>query len=338
MEKTTRGLRHWQLAAALFLLLNLGLISATAVAPAHASSWIYGVYTNFYGSRSYQLYVPSGYQPGTPLPLVVMLHGCTQTPDTFAAGTRMNNLAETNNFLVLYPNQAMLYNPTECWNWFYTTNQARGMGEPSIIAGMVNTIKANYSVKSSQVYVAGMSAGAAMTSVMLACYSDVFAAGGVHSGVMYKAATTATGATPAMLYGSVYSPDSRGYDAWACSGAPRRLVPTIVFHGSNDSAVNPLNGEQTLAQFAQTNDYGDDGIDNDSVRNVATSSSSGSVAGGFSYNVYNYNYAGKNLLKKYIVNGMGHAWSGGNDAYSYNDSRGPNASQLMWDFFKQHSR
>ncbi|MDY7229353.1 alpha/beta hydrolase family esterase [Hyalangium rubrum] len=318
--------------------LLLVLFTLVGGVPAYAGSWVHGTYTNIWGTRGFQLWVPTGYQPGQALPLVVGLHGCLQNPDQFAGLSRLNQKADAEKFLVLYPNQSTLANGTQCWNFMLSSNQERGIGEPSIIVGMVGWVKSHYSVDSRRVYVGGVSAGAVMTSILLACHSDVFAAGMVGAGAMYKAATTASGSVYAMAFGSIYDPDDRGYDAWSCSGRQRRQVPVLVIHGTEDSVVNPINGEQTVQQFLRTNDYGDDGSDNDSVRYAATRVGYGSVPGGRNYIVKDYVYGGKLLVQQYEIHGMDHAWPGGDAAYPFADPSGPDATTIMWDFLKQHSR
>ncbi|PTL83698.1 PHB depolymerase family esterase [Vitiosangium sp. GDMCC 1.1324] len=318
--------------------LLLVLFALLSGAPAHAGSWVYGSYTNLWGTRGFQLWVPTGYQAGESLPLVVALHGCFQNPDQFAGLTRLNQKADAEKFLVLYPNQATLFNGTQCWNFMIAANQERGIGEPSIVVGMVDWVKSRYAVDSHRVYVGGVSAGAVMSSILLACYSDVFAAGMVGAGAMYKAATTASGSAFAMVFGSIYNPDDRGRDAWACSGKPRWQVPVLVLHGTEDDVVNPINGEQVVQQFLQTNDYGDDGTNNNSVPYASTRVWYGSVPGGRSYTVKDYVYGGRLLVQKYEMQGMGHAWPGGDPSYLFADPSGPDATTLMWDFFKQHTR
>ncbi|WP_141327377.1 PHB depolymerase family esterase [Myxococcus sp. AB025B] len=306
-------------------------------APAHAGSWVHGIHVGSSGARGYQLWVPTGYQPGTPRPLLVALHGCLQNPDQFAGLTRLNEKADAEGFLVLYPNQAMFVNATQCWNFMLGTNMERGKGEPALIVGMVEAMKQQYSVDARRVYVGGVSAGGVLTGTLMACYSDVFAAGMVGAGAMYKAATTVSGTAFAMLFGSIYSPDDRGKDAWTCSGRPRRTVPVLVMHGTEDSVVNPLNGEQAMKQFLQTSDYGDDGVANDSVRGTPTSTATFRAAGGRDYTVKNYVYGGELVGQKLEVRGMDHAWPGGDSRYPFADPSGPDATTLMWDFFKQHA-
>jgi poly(hydroxyalkanoate) depolymerase family esterase len=317
-------------ALARMLLVSLAIFTG---APAQAGAWVYGAH----GGRSFQLWVPEGYQAGAQLPLVVALHGCLQNPDQFAGLTRLNVKADAEKFLVLYPNQAVFANPTQCWNFMLGGNQERGTGEPALIVGMVDLVKQHYAVDARRVYIGGVSAGAVMAGTLLACYSDVFAAGMVGAGAMYKAATTISGTAWAMSFGSIYHPDDRGRDAWACSGRPRRTVPVLVMHGTEDDVVNPINGEQAVRQFLQTSDYGDDGVNNDSVRYVPTWTGSASVPGGRTYTVKDYVYGGELLARHFEVRGMGHAWPGGDSRYPFADPSGPDATTFMWDFFRQHA-
>lgn len=323
-----KALRQW--CAALLL--------CAAAAPALAGGWSFGFYGNLWGSREYQVWLPTNYQAGTRLPLVLMLHGCGVEPNSMAAVSRYNELADRENFIVVYPRQDLTANPSRCWNFMLSTNQARGVGEPSILMGIVNRVKANYSVDNARVYVTGISAGGAMTSIMAACYSEVFAAAMVHSGGMYKGATGLVTAADSLANGSIYDPKVRGRDAWQCSGSPRRLMPTLVFHGTDDIVVNPVNGEQTVEQFLQTSDYGDDGADNDSVAYRASSIERFTVPYGRSYTVETYVSNGVVVAQKYTVAGMNHAWSGGPPLWPFSDELGPDATGISWEFFKHYRR
>ncbi|MBA4543283.1 MULTISPECIES: PHB depolymerase family esterase [Thermoactinomyces] len=288
--------------------------------------------------RVYKLYIPSGYDGTTPLPLVVMLHGCTQSPDDFAAGTEMNAYAEQNRFFVVYPEQPVSANLSKCWNWFDSSNQSRGRGEPASIVGVVNKIKSNYPVDSRRVYVAGLSAGGAMSVILGAAYPDVFAAIGVGSGLEYKAATSVLYSGTAMLYGGP-DPVQQGNLAYQAMGGYARVVPTIVFHGTADYTVNPVNGNQIISQWAQTNDRASDGMDNNNIDDQADVTSYRSVPNGRTYTDSLYkDQNGTVVMEKIMVNGMGHAWSGGSAAGTYTDPTGPKASSIIWNFFDSHPK
>jgi len=312
-----------------------------APAGAWAGQWVFGTYANIWGAREFQTWIPTGYQAGTPVPMVLVLHGCLSDPNSMAAVSRFNELADSQKFIVVYPRQNVTANPERCWNFMLSMNQSRGSGEPSILAGIVAQVKSRYSVDAARVYVTGISAGGAMTSTMAACYSDVFAAAAVHAGAMYKAGVGLVTSAESMLLGSPYDPNVRGRDAWNCSGSPRRLIPVLVFHGTADSVVNPINGDQAVQQFVQTNDLGDDGLDNETARYYAWSITRATtpVVGGRSYTVATFkNSAGTVVSQKYTIEGMNHAWSGGPPLLPFSDELGPDATGLSWAFFKNYRR
>jgi poly(hydroxyalkanoate) depolymerase family esterase len=308
-------------------------MAGTPARHAVVGGWNYGSYTNAYGSRSYQLYVPSSYTGATPVPLMVMLHGCSQTASDFAAGTRMNSWAESRGFLVLYPQQSVFANGGSCWNWFYIANQVRGSGEPSIIAGMIDQVKAGYNVDAARVGTAGISAGAAMSSIMACTYPDKVRKAATSAGMMYGAATTATGGVNAMLYGSIYDPVAEGTDCYNRMGANRRTIPVLIFQGTGDGTVNPVNASQVTSQWTQTADLTTDGADNGNVDATADATVSGTTCRAYTRYDYDNSATGAVVVRKYLVSGMGHAWSGGSTAGSYTDPCGPDASSLLVSFF-----
>ncbi|MBM6619448.1 extracellular catalytic domain type 1 short-chain-length polyhydroxyalkanoate depolymerase [Bacillus suaedaesalsae] len=287
------------------------------------------------GGWYFKVYVPSSYN-GNAVPLMVMLHGCTQDADDFAAGTRMNQLAESKNFIVVYPEMNRTYNSYDCWNWFYDYNQHRNGGEAAIIDSMIDYVKSNYNI-SSKGYAAGISAGGYMTSIMGATYPEHIIAIGIHSGGMYNAADSAVAGTNTMYYGSATNPDSAGYEAAVeMDKSALQRVPTIIFHGSQDGTVYIENAWQAKTQWAQTNDYADDRNNNNSVDANYDVKQTGTT-NGYSWEKYVYNdSAGRSLIQLWKVNGLGHAWSGGSSSGSYTDANGPQATNVMWDFFLGH--
>jgi len=279
-------------------------------------------YTNQAGSRAYKIYIPGGYR-GQPLPLIVMLHGCTQSPDDFAAGTGMNVLAEARTCFVAYPAQAASANSSKCWNWFSPEDQQRDQGEPSLIAGITREVMRDYAVDPRRVYAAGLSAGAAAATILGATYPDLYAAIGVHSGLACGAASDLPSAFAAMRRGSAVPPDRSG--GVSARVGSRRIIPTIVFHGDKDATVHPRNGDHVIAQARVTN------------TDLQASVERGQVPGGLAYSrTLHTDASGQPILEQWVIHGGGHAWSGGNPAGSYTDPRGPDAAREMLRFFLEH--
>lgn len=277
------------------------------------------------GSRGYKLFVPSGYN-GQPVPLIVMLHGCTQSPDDFAAGTRMNEAAEQATCLVAYPEQSTSANMSRCWNWFNAADQQRGKGEPSLIVGIAGDAMQDHAVDRRRIYVAGLSAGGAVAATLGALYPDFFAAVGVHSGLACGAASDMQSAFAAMRHGNP------GRLRPGKPDAIRRAVPVIVFHGDRDTTVNPANAEavidQSSAAAAAVQGF---------TGSLTVATTEGRVPGGHGFSRSCYlDAAGEILLENWTVHGSGHAWSGGSTAGSFTDPHGPDATAEMIRFFLDH--
>ena len=294
-------------------------VSTADIVP-EGGKFIEAIYANPAGSRAYKLYIPSRYE-GQPLPLVVMLHGGTQTPDDFAAGTRMNVIAEEETCLVVYPAQPSHANPAKCWNWFRPKDQRRGQGEPSLVAGITRQVMHDYSVDPQRVYVGGLSAGAAAAAVMGVTYPDLYAAIGIHSGLVCGAADDIISAFAAMRQGSLAS-----FEFSETSGVPEDglTVPTIVFHGDRDIIVHPRNADHVISRSTRTTNW---------QKKVYR----GQVPGGHAYTCTIHTDAnGRTILEQWCIHGAGHAWSGGSPAGSYTDPRGPDAAREMLRFFRDH--
>ena len=300
-------------------------------APDAIGQFTTGSYTNEAGTRSYKVYIPSGYR-GQSLSLVVMLHGCTQDPDDFAAGTRMNHIAEERQCLVLYPAQAPGANRSKCWNWFREGDQRRDRGEPSIVAGITRQIMSSHNIDPRRVYVAGLSAGGAMAVTMAMTYPELYAAVGVHSGLAYAVAHDLPSAFAVMRR------DDVAIGHMGSGGARRltigkRVVPTIVFHGDRDTTVHPLNGEQVIAQSLRAPGNGRTGAGSH------VTVERGQATNGHTYTRTIYHDAcGEPSVEHWLVHGAGHAWSGGSPNGSFTDPKGPDATREMIRFFGEHSR
>ena len=274
--------------------------------------FIDGTFTNPAGTRTYNVHVPRRYQ-GQPLPLLVMLHGCAQDPEDFAAGTCMNVLADKQPCFVVYPAQPKSANPMKCWNWFEAHDQQRDQGEPSIIAGITREVMSTYHIDEKRVFIAGLSAGGAMAITMAATYPDLYAAVGVSAGMPYRSAHNMFGAITAMRDGGATTQPLDG-----------KAIPIIVFHGDQDSTVHPKNGEQIISQWIT------------SMPRPLLSSQPPEVAlaKGLAYARTNYfDAAGELAAEHWLVKGGGHAWFGGSPRGSYSDSKGPDTSEEMLRFF-----
>ncbi len=277
-------------------------------------TWRSGTFAGSGGRRDYGLYLPRR-RDTRPLPVVVMLHGCTQTADGFAAGTRMNDAAARAGCIVLYPEQPQAANPSRCWNWFRAEDQRRESGEPALLAGLTRSILAEHGGDPTRIYAAGLSAGGAAALVLAATWPDLYAAVGVHSGLAYGVTRDLPGAHAAMRSGTP-------------AGAAVPFVPTIVLHGDADTTVHPDNArrivEQALAAARMP------------LRRV---SEAGQVVGGRSYaRTCHLGQDGTPMVEAWTVHGGGHAWSGGLAGGSYTDPDGPDAAGAMLAFFLRHRR
>lgn len=296
-----RGLRE--------TLARLASASPAAVEPEEpslppAARFERGKFTCAAGSRNYRVFVPN-LQSRQPAGLIMMLHGCSQSPVDFATGTDMNRLAQEQGLIVVYPAQSRGANMQSCWNWFAAADQARDGGEPAILAGLALQMQRDHAVPRGRTFVAGLSAGAAMAVILGRTHSDLFAGVGAHSGLPYKAAGDMASAFAAMA-GTAAGTAAPGGSA----------IPTIVFHGTADGTVNPVNGARIAEQARPA---GTEVLDRGTIngRDYTRTTVTG----------------GETALEYWRVDGLGHAWSGGKQSGSYTDASGPDASTEMVRFF-----
>lgn len=274
-------------------------------------------HTGSAGVIDYMLYLPAAAAPG--MPLVVMLHGCTQSPEDFARGTAMNRLAEELGFLAAYPRQTQAANPQKCWNWFRPGDQGRGRGEPALIAGLTRDVVRAEQADDARVYVAGLSAGGAAAAILADAYPDLFAAVGIHSGLACGAARDVPSALAAMRQGTASGARPRA--------AAARFVPVITLHGDRDGTVHEANAREIVAAARAAT-----GVP------VTVDVETGTAGGRRYTRALSRDDAGQVLIEQWTIAGAGHAWSGGDPTGSYADAQGPDASRAMLRFFLDHRK
>lgn len=253
-----------------------------------------------HGGRDYLLFRPSG-RSGPVRGVVMMLHGCTQSPEGFAAGTRMNRHAEENGLIVVYPEQTRTDNMQLCWNWFHPGDQRNDGGEAALLAGLGAAVLSEFNLSDAGLFVSGLSAGGAMAALIANTHPDLVAAASVHSGLAPGSAQDVVSAFAAM----------RG-DASGRAEALR--VPAIIFHGSADGTVAPVNAGRLAGPM------------------TATAERTG-VGGSRRFDVLSGRNASGHPVEVWRIDGAGHAWSGGQAEGSYTDPLGPDASAESMRFF-----
>jgi poly(hydroxyalkanoate) depolymerase family esterase len=275
------------------------------------------------GPRRYKLYIPSSYNGSSSMPLVVVLHGCTQDPDNVARGTRFNAVAEESKVLVAYPEQPTAFNGLKCWNWFDAAHQKRDQGEPALIAGITRQVMKDMNVDSHRVYIVGLSAGAAMALTVSYAYPEIFAAMGLHSGIPYGVATSTPEAIRRMGIGAS---DPVDYAAAVVLGmGTNKPIPAIVFQGKSDKTVNPVNADNIVAQLTT-------GFAQSALK--PRTESSGLTTKGYHYT--KRVFGSPPLIEQWSVDELGHAWSGGSREGTYTDEHGPDATREIMRFLLEH--
>jgi poly(hydroxyalkanoate) depolymerase family esterase len=280
-------------------------------APDFGERFLRRTYSGPAGSLDYRLYVPADHDQRE-LALVFMLHGCTQNPEDFALGTRMNALAEEFGLIVAYPHQTRLANPNGCWNWFDRRHQNRGSGEPAKLAGLAQALAKEFDVRRERVFAAGLSAGGAMAEVLAATYPDVFDAVGIHSGLPYKSAGDVPSAFAAMKGTAAYDPAPL-----PPSGRPCRK---IIIHGLADGTVAPVNGERLLDEIERET-------------SLKRSDLEWPIEGGRVSRTSLKDSDRRSVAEQWLVEGGGHAWFGGDKRGSFTQTVGLDASRVMVRFF-----
>jgi poly(hydroxyalkanoate) depolymerase family esterase len=298
---------------------------------AAADEFVAGVFKDDAGERRYKLFRPAADKMPTAgrRTLVVVLHGCTQDADDIAKGSRFNDAASLDGFIVLYPEQPAAAHARKCWNWYVPGEIHRGRGEAAIIANLTMQVMRDEGIDPHRVYLAGISAGAAMAANLAAGYPELFAAAAFHSGLPAFVATDTPSALAIMAKGPAES-DELGQLAFEEMGSRARVVPVIAIHGAADPSVSIVNLRATARQWAVANALAAHASAPDPVEmHPADHRLSGQR-----YVLSN----GTVLAEAWRVDGLAHAWSGGSAAGSYTDPSAPDATTMMIEFFRVHPK
>lgn len=319
-------------------IISIILLSFSVSAIAATDVFEKGTYSGLFGVRNYKVYIPKSLAKTKKAPVVVMLHGCEQNAEEFAAGTRITKWADKEKFIVLLPEQNILYNPYKCWNWVLPVNNAR-TGETQVIVEMLDAVIAKYGADKDRVFAAGMSSGASMVNILGNCYPERFKGLGSHDGTQFYSTKTGMDFADVVLHGASVPPFDAAQVGNRCSSfvsnRPSKM-PIIIFHGMNSPLMSPAHAFQIESEFKIFNDL----LDNNrrdtsyflekSVKFVPATSTYG-------YNLYTLiNPNHEVLIERYMINDLAHGWSGGLSTLPYNDPKGPNATQLIIEFFKKH--
>jgi poly(hydroxyalkanoate) depolymerase family esterase len=288
-------------------------------------------------SRSFLVYVPRNHSRWRRRPLLVLLHGCRQTPEEIASGTRISALADERDWLVLLPRQAKDANAWGCWNWF-DQRTAAGKGEAAIVAAQVRAVRRRYGAHPRRVFIAGMSSGACLAAVLGLRFARLFAAVGLHSGVACGAASSPARALQTLATGADTDVVAIAFEARQ-RASPRALpLPVCIIHGDCDNFVATRNADDLLRQFLAFNGYPPASLGAGAKLPPADSSATSTLPGGGTMTIDDYRLAGRLVARVVRVSELGHAWSGGDDAFAYNDPRPPDATALLGAFFAQPRR
>lgn len=314
-----------------FLLISLLSLSTTKLY-AFQEDYI----STLYGARSFLLHLPKNYQSHKTYPLIVALHGCLQGANSFAGGARLKEYADRHQAILIVPSQSMIANPYKCWNWFFPVNQDRS-GEPALVVEMINKMKEQYKIDQRRVYAMGMSAGAGIANTLANCYPELFRAIGGHHGIQHKATENPMLAQDVFFRGPKIPAARAAEKGYQCQGGrPKsKLMPAITIQGDR-GVMDSSNSRAVEAQFLAYNDLLHNGSLDDSLplsqKTIKISSDEH-----YDYNVYQWlTPTGQRLVERIDIIGLGHSWSGGDAQYDWNDPKGPEATALIFDFFRHH--
>ncbi len=313
------------------------LLALSSLASAYAGTWSTDKYQGIYGARNYKIYVPENLSPNEKPAIVVMLHGCEQSPSDFAKGSRIEKWADKEKFIALFPEQSIAYNSYKCWNWILPANNARA-GEAQVIIDMLDKTISKFNADKERIFAAGMSAGASMVNILGNCYPERFKALASHDGSQFYSSYIGIDFADVVVNGANVPATSAGLYGNNCSffvSNRPKVMPIIIFHGLNSPLMSPIHAFQVETEFKVFNDFLDNGIRDNSYF-LEKSAVSVPDTETYGYTLYKtVNSQNDVFIERYMINNLSHSWSGGVPDLPYNEPKGPDASALIMKFFKR---
>lgn len=275
----------------------------------------------WYG-RNYYLIKPKNSK--IKAPLIVLLHGCKQNAQVITNGTRLN---ENKNIYLLIPEQNKYFNQDHCFNWYQKSQQVRNpINEAGQIVSLIEFLKLQNAIDEDKIFAVGLSAGAALSNILIACYPDIFKGTALHSGLAFKSVDSIEDVNDVLLTGPKKNPKMLADDFFSCSNLSNgKLKKVMILHGENDPRVNVVNSKMNREVFINyfkkldQNPFQSKFLRTQHLNNYTVNETHDTV--------------GQFELKTVIVSPLKHAWGGDTTIDTINfDRLAPSSTKYILEF------